>query len=272
MGSSPEAHSCCRCLALWLRSTQRPTACGVGRKMRHLQAKSCCRSMTRPTGRSGSSGPARSSASIGTTATQTRHCSRRSVWRCSTLHDSGQVSGARRGLRTRHVDERGGAARGPLVGSSVSTSRPRCSSPPANDSPLPVPTTWSLLLVDAQVHPFDPRSFDAVISQFGAMFFEDPQAAFANLARALRPDGRLVFVCWQHPATSQWVSIAFRRVPAPFSNGPPAWDVRRAQPVRLRQRRPAGSRCSPTRFRAVTLDTVTRRCESVLTPLTQRRS
>ena len=66
-----------------------------------------------------------------------------------------------------------------------------------------------LLEADAQVHAFDPGSFDVVISQFGVMFFDDPQAAFANLARALRPGGRLHFVCPQDPLKSEWVAVAF---------------------------------------------------------------
>lgn len=48
---------------------------------------------------------------------------------------------------------------------------------------------------NAQVTPFDP--VDVVLSQLGVMFFDDPIAAFTNLHRALRPGGRLVFVCWQ---------------------------------------------------------------------------
>jgi SAM-dependent methyltransferase len=51
---------------------------------------------------------------------------------------------------------------------------------------------------DAQVHAFEP-GFDAVYSRFGVMFFADPSAAFANLARALRSGGRLAFVCWGRP-------------------------------------------------------------------------
>lgn len=50
---------------------------------------------------------------------------------------------------------------------------------------------------DAQTFAFEPGSFDAVFSRFGVMFFADPDAAFANLRRALRPDGRLAFVCWR---------------------------------------------------------------------------
>ena len=54
-------------------------------------------------------------------------------------------------------------------------------------------------------------SFDAVLSSFGVMFFDDAAAAFANLRRALRRGGRLAFLCWRareenpdhHPALRQ---------------------------------------------------------------------
>ncbi|MEV1158835.1 methyltransferase domain-containing protein [Micromonospora chokoriensis] len=48
---------------------------------------------------------------------------------------------------------------------------------------------------DAQVHPFPPGSFDVALSRFGVMFFADPVAAFGAIGRALRPGGRLRFVC-----------------------------------------------------------------------------
>ncbi len=58
---------------------------------------------------------------------------------------------------------------------------------------------------DAQVHAFEPGSFDVAFSRFGVMFFEDPVAAFANVLRALRPGGRLGFVCWQELARNAWM-------------------------------------------------------------------
>jgi SAM-dependent methyltransferase len=57
----------------------------------------------------------------------------------------------------------------------------------------------SFLEADAQIHPFAAASFDGVFSRFGVMFFADPEAAFANLRRALRPGGRLAFLCWRRP-------------------------------------------------------------------------
>src|SRR5688500_3752262 len=43
---------------------------------------------------------------------------------------------------------------------------------------------------DAQSHQFPDERFDVAISRFGTMFFADPVAAFSNIARAMRPNGR----------------------------------------------------------------------------------
>lgn len=60
---------------------------------------------------------------------------------------------------------------------------------------------------DVQVHAFAPSEFDLAISRFGVMFFEDPVAAFTNVASGLRPGGRFVFVCWQERDPNEWVTI-----------------------------------------------------------------
>jgi SAM-dependent methyltransferase len=72
---------------------------------------------------------------------------------------------------------------------------------------------------DAQDEPLARGGFDAVISRFGVMFFDDPAAAFANFADALGPGGRLVFTCWQDMAENDWVMVptvaALDHVPVP---------------------------------------------------------
>jgi SAM-dependent methyltransferase len=60
---------------------------------------------------------------------------------------------------------------------------------------------------DAEQHPFAPGEFDIVLSRFGVMFFNNPQAAFANIGRALRRGGRLAFVAWQGMDRSQWIMV-----------------------------------------------------------------
>lgn len=69
----------------------------------------------------------------------------------------------------------------------------------------------SLAIADVQTADLvqaDP--FDAVYSRFGVMFFAEPEAAFSNIAAAVRPGGRLVFVCWQHEDHNEWISLPAR--------------------------------------------------------------
>ena len=63
------------------------------------------------------------------------------------------------------------------------------------------------LEADAQTHRFEPASFDVCFSRFGIMFFAEPDVAFANLRSALRPAGRLGFVCWQRLADNPWMLV-----------------------------------------------------------------
>jgi SAM-dependent methyltransferase len=80
---------------------------------------------------------------------------------------------------------------------------------------------------DAQTHAFEPGSFDAIISRFGVMFFDDAEAAFDNLRRALRIGGKLGFVAWRSPAENPFMTTAKRaaeplltNMPAPDPNAP----------------------------------------------------
>lgn len=58
---------------------------------------------------------------------------------------------------------------------------------------------------DAQVHPFEPAAFDVAVSRFGVMFFGDPVEAFTNIGRALRPGGRLAFICAADVGGNEWI-------------------------------------------------------------------
>lgn len=59
---------------------------------------------------------------------------------------------------------------------------------------------------DASTHPFEGAS-DLVLSRFGVMFFADPVAAFTNLRRALKPGGRVAFVCWGPVVDNGWFRV-----------------------------------------------------------------
>ncbi len=61
-------------------------------------------------------------------------------------------------------------------------------------------------VADAATQPFEPI-YDAVFSRFGIMFFSDPVAALGNLRAALKPDGRISFLCWQAPTSNPWMAM-----------------------------------------------------------------
>ena len=81
---------------------------------------------------------------------------------------------------------------------------------------------------DAARQDFDSARFDVVISRFGTMFFAKPIAAFTNLARATRPDGRLVMLVWQARERNEW-AVAIRQAladdAAPSAGAPDAFSL-----------------------------------------------
>jgi SAM-dependent methyltransferase len=92
--------------------------------------------------------------------------------------------------------------------------------------------------VDAQIHPFETAAFDVAISRTGAMFFGDPVVAFTNLARAVRPGGRLVLLTWQPLEHNEWIRefsgalAAGRDRPVPPANAPGPFSL--SAPPRVR--------------------------------------
>jgi SAM-dependent methyltransferase len=92
--------------------------------------------------------------------------------------------------------------------------------------------------VDAQIHPFETASFDLAISRTGAMFFGEPVDAFNNVARAIRPGGRLALLTWQSLGDNEWIRelsaalAAGRELPAPPATAPGPFAL--ADPDRVR--------------------------------------
>ena len=62
-------------------------------------------------------------------------------------------------------------------------------------------------VADASSAELPQGAFDILFSRFGVMFFDDPTAAFAHMRRALRPGGRVAFVCWRGAAENDWVRL-----------------------------------------------------------------
>ncbi|HWN71155.1 MAG TPA: class I SAM-dependent methyltransferase [Haliangium sp.] len=50
------------------------------------------------------------------------------------------------------------------------------------------------------------KPYDRLVSRLGVMFFDDPQAAFANLVRWLEPGGRFAFAVWGRPSDNPWMT------------------------------------------------------------------
>jgi ubiquinone/menaquinone biosynthesis C-methylase UbiE len=68
----------------------------------------------------------------------------------------------------------------------------------------------TFVVADAATHGFAADSFDLVFSRFGVMFFAEPVPAFRNFLQALKPAGRLVFLCWRTPQENPWGAVPLR--------------------------------------------------------------
>lgn len=85
----------------------------------------------------------------------------------------------------------------------------------------------------AEALPFDAERFDAVVSQFGIMFFDDRRRAVREMVRVLRPGGRLAVAAWdaldRTPGYAAMVALlqrlfgdeAAESLRAPYSLGDP---------------------------------------------------
>lgn len=76
------------------------------------------------------------------------------------------------------------------------------------------PVTWQA--ADVMSLPFEDGCFDAVVCQFGAMFFPDRRAAFAEVARVLRPGGVFLFDVWNRLDQNEFAELVSAEVAAQF--------------------------------------------------------
>jgi SAM-dependent methyltransferase len=63
------------------------------------------------------------------------------------------------------------------------------------------------LAADAMTLPFRDKAFDAVICQFGLMFFPNRRAALVEMGRLLRPGGRIALTVWGPPEMAPFAGI-----------------------------------------------------------------
>ncbi|MDF9777332.1 class I SAM-dependent methyltransferase [Pseudomonas baetica] len=82
-------------------------------------------------------------------------------------------------------------------------------------------------VADASSAELPEGAFDILFSRFGVMFFDDQIGAFAHMRRALRPGGRVAFVCWRGATENDWVRLPMSAIkgivppPAPSDSEAP---------------------------------------------------
>lgn len=81
------------------------------------------------------------------------------------------------------------------------------------------PARWAV--ADASALPFRDGRFDLVVCQFGAMFFPDRPAAFAQAHRVLAPGGRLLFATWDTVERHGFADALMAGVRRVFPEDPP---------------------------------------------------
>jgi len=86
------------------------------------------------------------------------------------------------------------------------------------------PVTWRQ--ADAMQLPFGDGTFDAVVCQFGVMFFPDKAAAFAEARRVLRPGGTFLFNVWDRIEDNEFADCVTQSMAGLFPTDPPRFLAR----------------------------------------------
>jgi SAM-dependent methyltransferase len=88
----------------------------------------------------------------------------------------------------------------------------------------PRPVEWRQ--ADAAALPFEDATFDAVVCQFGAMFFPDKPAAFAQARRVLKRGGRFLFSVWDRLEENEFADVVTAALERVFPRDPPRFMAR----------------------------------------------
>jgi len=114
--------------------------------------------------------------------------------------------------------------------------------------------TWQQ--ADAQSLPFPDAAFDAVVCQFGVMFFPDKNRAFSEAHRVLTPGGRFLFNVWDRIEENEFADIVVKSVAARFPDDPPMFLAR--TPHGHHDTAALEAQLRAAGFAAVAIETVTR--------------
>jgi SAM-dependent methyltransferase len=86
------------------------------------------------------------------------------------------------------------------------------------------PVRW--LQADAMQLPFEDTAFDAVVCQFGVMFFPDKVRALSEARRVLRPGGALLFNVWDRIEENEFADAVTNALAELFPADPPRFMAR----------------------------------------------
>lgn len=86
------------------------------------------------------------------------------------------------------------------------------------------PVRWQQ--ADAMALPFRDGEFDAVVCQFGAMFFPDKPTAFSEARRVLRPGGVFIFNVWDRISENEFADTVTTALEQVFPGDPPRFLAR----------------------------------------------
>jgi SAM-dependent methyltransferase len=81
-------------------------------------------------------------------------------------------------------------------------------------------------VANAMALPFADASFDAVVCQFGCMFFPDKPKAFAEVRRVLAPGGFFLFNVWDRIEDNEFADVVTKSLEHVFPNDPPRFMAR----------------------------------------------
>ena len=86
------------------------------------------------------------------------------------------------------------------------------------------PVQWQQ--ADAMALPFPDAQFDAVVCQFGVMFFPDKSKAFSEARRVLKPGGVFIFNVWDRISENEFAATVTAALEAVFPKDPPRFLAR----------------------------------------------
>ena len=90
----------------------------------------------------------------------------------------------------------------------------------------PVDSRIAWKQADALALPFEDRSFDAVVCQFGAMFFPDKVQGYKEARRVLKPGGHFFFNVWDAIEQNDFADVITQALATVFPNDPPRFMAR----------------------------------------------